>query len=200
MTESFTLYLFVSPNFLCTTCVASWLFVPWKKCWRGVVSQSYFTSCPSENIFFRQTTTCKKRTKTSRKHLLRRDSDSRKEIAGQRRQTFSVGAKSHLRWQVPLDKLVNLTSWLDKLTCHIAHLPLFESLDKLLLVKLTCQVNVHNPHITQVKDPELTANGNLLFCRVLNGPHTCWHFHKCIHVYICICIHIHINMNTHICI
>ena len=30
MTESFTLFRFVYPHFLCTTCVASWLFVPWK--------------------------------------------------------------------------------------------------------------------------------------------------------------------------
>jgi len=38
MTESFTLSLFVYPNFLCTACVtvASWLFVPWKRCGRGV--------------------------------------------------------------------------------------------------------------------------------------------------------------------
>jgi len=38
MTESFTLSLFVYPNFLCTVCVtvASWLFVPWKRCGRGV--------------------------------------------------------------------------------------------------------------------------------------------------------------------
>ena len=35
------------------------------------------------------------------------------------------------RWQVPLDKLVNLTSWIDKLTCHLALLPLFKSLYKL---------------------------------------------------------------------
>jgi len=44
---------------------------------------------------------------------------------------FFVGHKSHVRWQVPLDKLVNLTSRLDKLTCHLALLTLFESLDKL---------------------------------------------------------------------
>jgi len=58
----------------------------------------------------------------------RRDSDSQKKSAGWRRQTFFVGDK--LRWHFRLDKLVNLTSWLDKLTCHLALLPLFKSLDK----------------------------------------------------------------------
>ena len=111
MTES---PLFVYPHLLCTTCVASWLFVPWKRCGRGVMWQWYFTSCPSENMFFRQSTTRKKRIEKSRKRLLRRDSDSGKKFVGWRQQTFFVGDKSHLRWQVPLDKLVNLTSWLDK--------------------------------------------------------------------------------------
>ena len=70
MTESFTLSLFVYPQFLCTTFAASWLFVPvggpgglcvccfvlLNRYW-GIVmygpgassSRSYFTFCPSEN-------------------------------------------------------------------------------------------------------------------------------------------------------
>jgi len=94
MTESFILSLFVYPNFLCTTCVASWLFVPWKRFGPWVMSQSYFISCPSENTFFGKTTTRKKRTQKSRKHLLRRDSDSEKKIAG---------------WQIPL--AVTSSTW-----------------------------------------------------------------------------------------
>jgi hypothetical protein len=91
MTESFSLPLFLYPHFLRTTCVASWLFVPWKryhekgvqstslkKMW--VVSWSHFTSCSSENTAFRQTKTAqehaKKGTEKSHKRLLRRASDS----------------------------------------------------------------------------------------------------------------------------
>ena len=40
-----------------------------KRCRRGVMSRSYFTSCPSENTLFRQTRTRKKRTAKSCKHL-----------------------------------------------------------------------------------------------------------------------------------
>jgi len=40
------------------------------------------------------------------------------------------------------------TSQLDKLTWHLALLPLFKSLDKLWLVKLTSQVILHTHHIT----------------------------------------------------
>jgi len=147
MTESFTLSLFVYPNFLCTTCVASWLFVPWKRFGRGVMSLSYFTSCPSENTFFGHTTTRKKKAEKSRKHLLQRDSDSEKNICR------LTPAYFFRRWQIPLavtsstcqtsqfDKLTwqvdlrlalkesylfsnhltsyNLSSWLVKLTCTI---------------------------------------------------------------------------------
>jgi len=74
MTESSTLPLFVYPHFLCTTCVVTVCTV--KKMWRGVMSRSYFTSCPSENTAFGQTRTRQKRTEKSRKHLLRRASDS----------------------------------------------------------------------------------------------------------------------------
>ena len=80
MTASFNLSLFVYPHFLCTTCVDSWLFVPWKKCVWGVVSWSYFTSCPSENTDFRQTRTSRNMTMKSRKHLVRRASHSHKQI------------------------------------------------------------------------------------------------------------------------
>ena len=152
MTESFTLPLFV---YLCTTCVALWLCVPWKRCGRGVMSRSYFTACPSENTTFRQTRTRKKRTE----NLANTFSDALAILnfffAGWRWQFFILGDKSHLRWQVPLDKQVSLTSWLDKLTCHLALLPLFNSLDKSWLVKLTCQVNLNNRHITQVYDPDV---------------------------------------------
>jgi len=113
MTESFTLSLFVYPHFLCTTCVALWLFVPWKRCGRGAMSLSYFTSCPSKNTAVRQTRTCKKSPDKSRKLLLRRASDShfffcRRQVTNPTLVTNST------------DKLVNLTSLLDKLTCHPA--------------------------------------------------------------------------------
>ena len=121
--------LFVYPNFLCTTCVASWLCVSWKRCGRGFMWPSYFTSCPSENTFFRQSTTRKKRTEKSRKHLVRRDSDSEKNIC--RRQNF------FRRWQIPLAVTSSTwqTSQLDKLTWQVdlrlALLLLFKSLDQL---------------------------------------------------------------------
>jgi hypothetical protein len=69
--------------------------------------------------------------------------------------------KFHLRWQVPLDKLVNLSSWLDKLTCHPALLPLFKSLDKLYLVKSPCQVNLSS---------QLDKSSYQHKCRTLNNP------------------------------
>ena len=120
MTESFTLPLFV---YLCTTCVALWLCVPWKRCGRGVMSRSYFTACPSENTTFRQTRTRKKRTE----NLANTFSDALAILnfffAGWRWQFFILGDKSHLRWQVPLDKLVNVTSWVDKLTCVLPSYP-----------------------------------------------------------------------------
>jgi len=50
-----------------------------KKMWTGGYV-SYFTACPSESTFFRQSTTRKKRTEKSRRHLLRRDSDSEKNL------------------------------------------------------------------------------------------------------------------------
>jgi len=79
MTESFTLSLFVYPHFLCTTFAASWLFVPWKGSGWGVMSRSYFTSCPSDNTEVRQDLkkteyNTQKITGKSRKHLLRRAS------------------------------------------------------------------------------------------------------------------------------
>jgi len=116
MTESFTLFLFFYPHFLCTTCIALWLFVLWKRCGREVMSRSHFTCCPSGNTAFRQTWTRQKGTRKSRKHLLRRASDSQFFFAGV---IFFVVDKFHLRWQVPLDKLVSFTSWLDKLTWQV---------------------------------------------------------------------------------
>jgi len=109
----------------------AWLFVPWKRCGQRVMSRSYFTSCPSKNTFLDRLQQAKK----GPKNLANTFSDAiailKKNIAGWRRQIFFVCDKSHLRWQVPLDKLVNLTTWLDNLTCHLALLPLFKSLDKL---------------------------------------------------------------------
>ena len=74
------------------------------------MSRSYLTSCPSANTDFRQNTTPKKRTNKSRKHLLQ----------------LAILNFFVRTWQIPLAVtnftwLVNLTSWLDKLTCH----PLF---------------------------------------------------------------------------
>jgi len=54
MTESFALSLLVYPHFLCTTFAASWLFIPWKGSGWGVMSRSYFTSCPFDNTEVRQ--------------------------------------------------------------------------------------------------------------------------------------------------
>jgi len=104
MTESFTqaLSLFgsVHPHFLCTTFAALWLFVLWKRCgWGVIMSRSYFTFCQSEDTDFRQTRTPKQKTGKSHKPLLRRASYSH----------FFCGRR---RWQVPLDKQVNLSSWL----------------------------------------------------------------------------------------
>jgi len=93
--------------------------------------------------FLRQSTTRKKRTEKSRKHFLRRDSDSEKKFAGSRRQIF-VGNKSHLRWRFRLDKLVNLTSWLDKLTSVLPSYPSSNHLTSYnlssWLVKSTCTI------------------------------------------------------------
>jgi len=72
------------------------------------MSQSYFTSCPSENTVFRQTTTRKNRTEKSRKHLLRRDSHSQKKNC-----TLPFyPSPNHLT-------SYNLSSWLVKSTCTI---------------------------------------------------------------------------------
>ena len=138
MAESFTLSLFVYLNFLCTTCVASWLFVPWKRCGRGFTWQSYFTSCPSENTLFRKSTKRQKRTGKYCKHLLRRRAIAilgKKIAAGWRLQIFFVGDKSHLRWQVPLDKPVNLSSSLDKFTCVLPSYPTWNHLTSCNLSK-----------------------------------------------------------------
>ena len=119
---------FIYPHFLCTTCVASWLFVPWKKCWWGFMSRSYFTSCPSENTDFRQTRTCKKTTDKYRKHLLRRASDF------QKKNCRVMPEIIFRRWQVPL--AVKSSTWQTS-----------------QLVKLTCQVNLTNHHISTSVGP-----------------------------------------------
>jgi len=138
MTESFTLSLFVYPNFLCTTCVASWLFVPWKRCGRGVVWQLYFTSCPSENTFLDSLQHAKK----GPKNLAHTFSDAIAIL--KKKLPAPVGDKSHVRWQVPLDKLVNLTSWLDKLICILPSYPSSNHLTSYnlssWLVKSTCTI------------------------------------------------------------
>jgi len=143
MTESFTLSLFVYPNFLCTTCFASWLLIPWKRCGRGVMSRSYFTSCPSENTFFGQITTRKKRTEKSREHYLRRESDS------QKINCRLTPANFLRRWQIPLT--VTSCTWqtsqveisLDKLPCPL-------TFHQITWQDITCQVDLHYPHITHV--------------------------------------------------
>jgi len=107
--------LFVYPHFLCTSCVASWLFVPWKRCGRGVMSRSYLTSCPSEKITFRQTSTRKKRTRKSREHLVRRASDSQLFIC------WLTPANVFRTWQIPLAVTSSTwqTSQIDKLTWQV---------------------------------------------------------------------------------
>ena len=96
-----------------------------KKMWTGGCVTIIFHILSIRKHFFRQSTTRKKRTEKSRTHLLRRDSDSEKKIAGAS------------RWQIP--RAVTSSTWqtsqLDKLTwqvdLHLAFLPLFKSLDKL---------------------------------------------------------------------
>jgi len=80
---------------------ALWLFVPWKRCEQEIMSRSYFISCPCENTDFGQTRTPKEMTGKSCTpwHLLRHASDSQKNQL----RNFDC------RWQVPFDKLVNLT-------------------------------------------------------------------------------------------
>ena len=101
-TNNSNLY-FISLNLLSLWAECSWLFVPWKRCGWQVMSRSYFTSCSSKNTDFRQTKTRKIMTGKSRKRLLRRASESQFFFAG----VLIVGDKFHLRWQVPLDKLLN---------------------------------------------------------------------------------------------
>ena len=89
MTESFTLSLFVYPQFLCTTFAASWLFVPEKAVGgpgglrHGHVSHFVF---PKTVILDRLEQP--KKSLENRKHLLRRASNSQKKIASSRRQIF----------------------------------------------------------------------------------------------------------------
>ena len=140
MTESCTLSLFVYSNFLCYLCRFVTVCTV-KKMWTGGYVTVIFTSCPSKNTFFRQSTKRKKRTEKSRKHLLWRDSDPEK-ICRLTPANFFVGDKSHLRWQVPFHKLVNLTTWLDNLTCVLPSYPSSHHLTSYNLsswfVKSTC--------------------------------------------------------------
>jgi len=53
---------------------------------------------------------------------------------------FGEGDKSLLQWQVPLVKLVNLTSWLDKLTCQVSFCPLAPL--QITWQVITCQVDL----------------------------------------------------------
>ena len=52
------LYFHVLLTLLSLWTECSWLFVLWKRYGWGVMSQSYFTSCPSKRTDFRQTRTC----------------------------------------------------------------------------------------------------------------------------------------------
>jgi len=110
----FTLPLFVYPHFLCTTCVASCLFVQWKRCGWGVMSRSYFTSCPSENTTFRQTRTRQKRPK----NLANTFSDALVKL-------HFFGQNFFCRWQIPLAVTSSTwqTSQLGKLTCQVDFSP-----------------------------------------------------------------------------
>jgi len=103
MTESFSPLLFVYPHFLCTTCVALWLFVLWKRCGRGSCYGHNSHLVHPKTLLLDRLEHAKKRNKKSRKHLLRRASDSRKKIC---RLTPAIFFRT---WQISL--AVTSSTW-----------------------------------------------------------------------------------------
>jgi len=147
MTESYVLSLFVYPHFLCSTCVASWLFVPWKRCGRGVMSRSYFTSCPSQNTAFRQTRTRKK----GPDNLANTFSDA---LA-----ILIFFLNFFRRWQIPL--AVTSSTWQDKLTWQVELSPCPLAPLQSTRQVITCQV---------VWSSQLEQSSYQYKCRTLAKP------------------------------